>query len=582
MDTNWVYWKGLPEHLLVQSVPQTVKTKAQLIGHFEAQLPPAFSKPIVDIELFQKGADSMASVKYISGEACYRAFVEVKSNLIFTAALDRDQMAYRRRIAVVEHLALMEQAKRDQERRDHRTHEPAYRCRVDVTCIAVDYEFFPHDMPSRDLLDVFRTVKFSPLEVERHSACWHVHFREDSEAEACYTHRYSFVHNGHRIRPYMLDRPVTRREREQRPVSRHNTRESTPQRPKPDDCLDRIRDKIVQKTLEPKPVSFKILELPPTRLDDNLVKLPNFNRKYLEKLQELANIDDDESEMVEEDSEQIGDVDVDMADAVPIEPETVTPIQLQETPVQSKRMRKARSKSDITDEVEPLFPSPCVKPNAVGCARLLGYVKQNPDEKTVWFEPILPQSSNQNVHQTGAQEKRPGRGARRTESGLSELIGKLNSLHLRQKQVILGKSSIHSYGLFSGEDIEPGELVIEYVGEVIRHSVANIREKKLEEQLRAAGSSEMASSYFFRLDLTNVIDATHTGNLARFVNHCCDPNCIAKVVELEGSQHIVFYARKPIGRGEEITYDYKFAIEDDPAKKIRCLCGTAACRKYLN
>lgn len=153
---------------------------------------------------------------------------------------------------------------------------------------------------------------------------------------------------------------------------------------------------------------------------------------------------------------------------------------------------------------------------------------------------------------------------------------------LRQKNVILGRSSIHSYGLFSGEDIAAGELVIEYVGEVIRHSLANVRERRLEEQLRAAGSTEMASSYFFRLDLTYVVDATHTGNLARFVNRCCDPNCIAKVVQLEGHQHIVFYARRPIARGDEITYDYKFAIEEDPGKKIRCLCGAAACRKYLN
>ena len=34
-----------------------------------------------------------------------------------------------------------------------------------------------------------------------------------------------------------------------------------------------------------------------------------------------------------------------------------------------------------------------------------------------------------------------------------------------------------------------------------------------------------------------------------------------------------------ISRGEELTYDYKFPIEDE---KLTCLCGSKHCRKYLN
>jgi len=34
-----------------------------------------------------------------------------------------------------------------------------------------------------------------------------------------------------------------------------------------------------------------------------------------------------------------------------------------------------------------------------------------------------------------------------------------------------------------------------------------------------------------------------------------------------------------ISRGEELTYDYKFPIEDE---KLPCLCGSKHCRKYLN
>jgi len=34
-----------------------------------------------------------------------------------------------------------------------------------------------------------------------------------------------------------------------------------------------------------------------------------------------------------------------------------------------------------------------------------------------------------------------------------------------------------------------------------------------------------------------------------------------------------------INVGEELTYDYKFAQEDD---KLPCFCGSKKCRKYLN
>ena len=57
------------------------------------------------------------------------------------------------------------------------------------------------------------------------------------------------------------------------------------------------------------------------------------------------------------------------------------------------------------------------------------------------------------------------------------------------------------------------------------------------------------------------------------------PNCYAKIITIDGESKIVIYSKQPIAYGEEITYDYKFPIEDE---KIPCLCGTKACRKYLN
>lgn len=57
------------------------------------------------------------------------------------------------------------------------------------------------------------------------------------------------------------------------------------------------------------------------------------------------------------------------------------------------------------------------------------------------------------------------------------------------------------------------------------------------------------------------------------------PNCYAKVITIESEKKIVIYSKQPIGIDEEITYDYKFPLEDD---KITCLCGAQGCRGTLN
>lgn len=57
------------------------------------------------------------------------------------------------------------------------------------------------------------------------------------------------------------------------------------------------------------------------------------------------------------------------------------------------------------------------------------------------------------------------------------------------------------------------------------------------------------------------------------------PNCYAKIITVEGEKRIVIYSKRYIGVGEEITYDYKFPVED---QKIRCLCGATNCKGTLN
>ena len=86
---------------------------------------------------------------------------------------------------------------------------------------------------------------------------------------------------------------------------------------------------------------------------------------------------------------------------------------------------------------------------------------------------------------------------------------------VRKKQLRFAKSGIHDWGLFAMESIAADEMVTEYVGEVIRQPMADIRERRYEEM-------GIGSSYLFRVDQDTIIDATTKGNFARFINHSCD------------------------------------------------------------
>ncbi|KAJ2551418.1 histone methyltransferase set1 [Coemansia sp. RSA 1933] len=162
-------------------------------------------------------------------------------------------------------------------------------------------------------------------------------------------------------------------------------------------------------------------------------------------------------------------------------------------------------------------------------------------------------------------------GGNSASGGSSDLL-RFNQLESRTKRLRFSKSAIHDWGLFASEQIFQGEFVIEYIGERIRSQLADLREEQYERE-------GIGSSYLFRVDDKIVIDATKCGNVARFVNHSCEPNCIAKPIVADGTKRMVIYASHDIQVGEEVTYDYKFPLED---VKIPCLCDATNCRGYLN
>ncbi|XP_057969195.1 histone-lysine N-methyltransferase ATXR7 [Malania oleifera] len=149
---------------------------------------------------------------------------------------------------------------------------------------------------------------------------------------------------------------------------------------------------------------------------------------------------------------------------------------------------------------------------------------------------------------------------------------KATQLKARKKRLRFQRSKIHDWGLVAQEPIEAEDFVIEYVGELIRARISDIRERHYEKM-------GIGSSYLFRLDDGYVVDATKRGGIARFINHSCEPNCYTKVISVEGQKKIFIYAKRHIAAGEEITYNYKFPLEE---KKIPCNCGSRRCRGSMN
>ena len=76
-----------------------------------------------------------------------------------------------------------------------------------------------------------------------------------------------------------------------------------------------------------------------------------------------------------------------------------------------------------------------------------------------------------------------------------------------------------------------------------------------------------------------VIDPTFVGNVARFINHSCDPNCETQKWNVLGEVCVGIFAIKDIKENEELSFDYQFDFFKTPFTK--CYCGTSKCKGYL-
>ena len=124
-------------------------------------------------------------------------------------------------------------------------------------------------------------------------------------------------------------------------------------------------------------------------------------------------------------------------------------------------------------------------------------------------------------------------------------------------------------------DINPGDLIVEYRGVLIGNLVADKREKEYKR-------AQIGSDYMFRIDKEIVCDATHHGNVARFINTRCIPNYYTQIITISGVKRIAIYAKRKIKAGEELCYDYMFQPEFDLSRRIPCNYAASECKGFVN
>ncbi|CAK9827707.1 Histone-lysine N-methyltransferase NSD2 [Anthophora retusa] len=128
------------------------------------------------------------------------------------------------------------------------------------------------------------------------------------------------------------------------------------------------------------------------------------------------------------------------------------------------------------------------------------------------------------------------------------------------------------WGLRSLEFIKAGQFVIEYVGEVID-------EAEYKRRLHRKKELKNENFYFLTIDNNRMIDAEPKGNLSRFMNHSCSPNCETQKWTVNGDTRIGLFALCDIEPGEELTFNYNLACDGETRKP--CLCGAPNCSGFI-
>ena len=140
----------------------------------------------------------------------------------------------------------------------------------------------------------------------------------------------------------------------------------------------------------------------------------------------------------------------------------------------------------------------------------------------------------------------------------------------RGPRIVVRRSGIHGRGVFARRRIREDETVCEYKGEII--SEAEVARRYPEDM------DGLNHTFAFGVEHDHNIDGGAKGNIARWINHSCSPNCDT----YEKDKRMFIRAIRDIRPGEELSYDYWIEAGERLTKAVKarwpCWCGAKWCR----
>lgn len=128
------------------------------------------------------------------------------------------------------------------------------------------------------------------------------------------------------------------------------------------------------------------------------------------------------------------------------------------------------------------------------------------------------------------------------------------------------------YGLRADVEMHAHDFVFEYIGEVINESHFRRRMIQYDEE-------GIKHFYFMSLSKGEFVDATKKGNLGRFCNHSCNPNCYVDKWVVGDKLRMGIFAERNIKAGEELVFNYN--VDRYGANPQPCYCGEPNCTGFI-
>jgi len=134
------------------------------------------------------------------------------------------------------------------------------------------------------------------------------------------------------------------------------------------------------------------------------------------------------------------------------------------------------------------------------------------------------------------------------------------------------KTEKKGFGLRANTDLKPNNFIFEYIGDVIPE--ATFRKRMI-----AYDEEGIKHFYFMSLSKGEFVDATKKGNLGRFCNHSCNPNCYVDKWVVGDKLRMGIFAERNIRAGEELVFNYN--VDRYGANPQPCYCGESNCTGFI-